>query len=309
MHVAQPALSRQIRALEDELGTPLLDRDRGVRLTDAGRTFYAQTCKILAQVDMAVASVREPPDRAGGELIVCNDWRLSGQFLPAAVAEFHRLFPRAEVTLRDLRYHDQLTALRAHKAHVGFVVRSVLGRREDLDTLLVLRTKLAIVVPARHPLGGRTALKLAELAHDTFVTFDEKEAPGYRAFVTQLCRISGFVPRFGKSATTIDGLFGRVAAGYGVALTVENGAPYNNPMLRVLATDIEPLELCAVWHRQEKSPLLHAFVDLLRQQSADPAANAVSDASAKASLSPRASASKARQKTAKPFHAPRPELS
>ena len=92
MRVAQPALSRQIRALEDELGTRLLDRHRGVRLTDAGRTFYTQTCKILAQVDIAIAAVREPPDRTGGELIVCNDWRISGHFLPAAVSEFHRQF-------------------------------------------------------------------------------------------------------------------------------------------------------------------------------------------------------------------------
>lgn len=269
MRVAQPALSRQIRALEDELGTRLLDRHRGVRLTDAGRTFYTQTCKILAQVDIAIATVREPPDRTGGELIVCNDWRISGRFLPAAVSEFHRQFPRAEVTLRDLRYHDQLTALRAHQAHVGFVVRSLIGRREDLESLLVLRTKMAVVLPAGHPLAGESGLKLADLAKDTWVTLDEKEAPGYRSFITQLCRISGFTPRFGKSATTIDGLFGRVAAGYGVALTVENGAPYNNPMLRVLTTDIEPLEICAVWHRKETSLLLRAFIALLREQSVE----------------------------------------
>lgn len=269
MRVAQPALSRQIRALEDELGTPLLDRHGGVRLTDAGRTFYAQTCKILAQVDIAIATVREPADRMGGELIVCNDWRLSGHFLPAAVSEFHRQFPRVELTLRDLKYHDQLTALRAHKAHVGFIVRSVIGRRDDLDTLLVLRTKIAIVIPSSHRLARESALDLADLSEDVWITLDEKEAPGYRTFITQLCRISGFSPRFGKSAMTVDGLFGRVAAGYGVALTIENGAPHNNPMLRVLTTDIEPLEICAVWHRKETSPLLHAFVALLRQQAGE----------------------------------------
>ena len=292
MRVAQPALSRQIRALEDELGTRLLDRHRGVRLTDAGRTFYTQTCKILAQVDIAIAAVREPPDRTGGELIVCNDWRISGHFLPAAVSEFHRQFPRAEVTLRDLRYHDQLTALRAHQAHVGFVVRSLIGRREDLESLLVLRTNMSVVVPSSHPLARETGLKLADLAKDTWVTLDEKEAPGYRTFITQLCRISGFSPRFGKSATTIDGLFGRVAAGYGVALTVEHGAPYNNPMLRVLTTDIEPLEICAVWHRKESSLLLRAFVALLRQQSGEinGAAANVSGANGESLTPPKTSA-------------------
>lgn len=272
MRVAQSALSRQIRALEDEVGVRLLERDRGVRLTDPGRTFYAHTCKILAQVDIAIATLRQPADRRGGELIVCNDWRLSGQFLPTVVAEFHQRFPGAELTLRDLRYPDQLAALRARQAHVGFVVRSVLGRRGNLETLLVLRTQLAVVLPARHPLANQGTLRLADLADETWVTLEEKEAPGYRAFLAQLCRLSGFSPHIGKSAATVDGLFGRVAAGYGVALAVETGAPRHHPMLRVLATDIAPLELCAVWHRHETSPLLHAFLDLLRQEKNELAA-------------------------------------
>ena len=273
MRVAQPALSRQIRALEDEVGTRLLERDGGVRLTGAGRTFYAHTCKILAQVDIAVATARAQVDRGGGELIVCNDWRLSGQFLPGAVAEFHREFPLADVTLRDLKFHDQLTALRTRKAHLGFVMRSVLGRRDDLETQLVLRTRIAAVLPARHALAGEAELRLAELADETWITLEEKEAPGYRAFITQICRISGFTPRFGKAATTAEGVFGRVAAGYGVAVSLENSAPKNNPLLRVLATDCEPLELCAVWHRKEESPLLHAFLDIVRRQSETPAPN------------------------------------
>lgn len=266
MRVAQPALSRQIRALEEEVGTRLLERDRGVRLTEAGRTFYAHTCKILAQVDIAVATARAAVNQGGGELIVCNDWRLSGQFLPEAVAEFHREFPQADVTLRDLRFHDQLSALRTRKAHLGFVMRSVIGRRDDLETQLVLRTRIAAVLPARHPLAGEADLRLSELADETWVTLEEKEAPGYRAFITQLCRISGFTPRFGKTASTVEGLFGRVAAGYGVAVTLESNAPKNHPMLRVLATDCEPLELCAVWHRKEDSPLLPAFLDIVRRQ-------------------------------------------
>ena len=100
------------------------------------------------------------------------------------------------------------------------------------------------------------------------MTLEEKEAPGYRAFVTQIARISGFAPKFGLAAATVEGLFGRVAMGYGVAISLENNAPYNNPLLRVVNTDIEPLELCAVWHRREKSPLLHAFLDVVRQEVA-----------------------------------------
>lgn len=264
LRVAQPALSRQIRALEEELGVRLFDRDRGVQMTDAGRIFFRQTVKILAQVEVAVAEVRAvTADNGMGELIVCNDWRLAGNFVPEVVADFHRQFPRAEVTLRDLRFHDQLAALRSRRAHLGFVVRSVLGRVGELETLLVLRTRLMLVLPARHPRARERTVRMADLAGEKWVTLDEKEAPGYRAFVTQLARLSGFVPKFGQAATAFEGLVARVAMGYGVALTLENLAPRQNRLVRVVASDIEPLELCAVWHRREKSPLLQGFLKIL----------------------------------------------
>lgn len=264
LRVAQPALSRQIRALEEELGVRLFDRDRGVQLTDAGRIFFRQTVKILAQVEVAVDEVRAvTPNNGMGELIVCNDWRLAGNFVPEVVADFHRQFPRAEVTLRDLRFHDQLAALRSRRAHLGFVVRSVLGRVGELETLLVLRTRLMLVLPARHPRARERTVRMADLADEKWVTLDEKEAPGYRAFVTQLARLSGFVPKFGQAATAFEGLVARVAMGYGVALTLENLAPRQNRLVRVVASDIEPLELCAVWHRREKSPLLQGFLKIL----------------------------------------------
>jgi DNA-binding transcriptional LysR family regulator len=106
LRVAQPALSRQIQALEAELGARLLDRNRvSVRLTDAGRTFYSHTCKVLAQVDMATAAVRDVIDGSGGKLIICNDWRLASEFVPVTVAKFQAKHPQTEVVLRDLNNH------------------------------------------------------------------------------------------------------------------------------------------------------------------------------------------------------------
>lgn len=267
VRIAQPALSRQIRALEAELGTPLFDRERGVRLTDAGRVFYTHACKILSQVDVAAAAALEAATGAGGELIVCSDWRVAGQFLPEAVAEFHRKFPRAEVTLRDLRFHDQLTALRSRRAHLGFVVRDVVRRARELETLFVLRSRLMVTLPYRHPRAQEDLLKVSDLAAENWVILDEKEAPGYRTYVHQLCRLSGFVPKIGHVAATHEGLVGRVASGFGVALALDLNAPHHNKLVRVRPLDVDPLELCAVWHRKETSPLLAAFVDIVREQA------------------------------------------
>ncbi len=266
LRVAQPALSRQIKALEDELGAQLLDRNRvRVQLTDAGRTFYAHTCKVLAEVDLAVAAVQEVTAGTGGELILCNDWRLGSDFVPATIAAFQAQHPRAEVTLRDLRLHEQLPALRARRAHLGFLVRDVPGARTDLESLLVLESNLVVVLSAKHRLAGASLVKLADLADDTWVMIDPEEAPDYRGFLIQLCRLRGFTPRFGRSADTLEGVLGRVASGYGVALTLEHTLPRPSPLLRFLPTDCAPIELCAVWHRLETSTLLRDYLAILRQ--------------------------------------------
>lgn len=270
LRVAQPALSRQIRALEEELGTTLFDRERMVRLTDAGRVFYTHTCKILAQVDIAAASAREAAGGASGELIICNDWRLGGQFVPEVVAEYHRRFPQVEVRLRDLRSQDQLAAIRSRRAHLGFAARAVLGRSRDLEILPIVRARVMAVVPARHPRASDGKVRLADLADESWVVIDEKEAPGYRAFLTQLCRLSGFTPEISQTATTPESLIGRVAAGYGVAIILEANAPHHNQLVRTLSLDVEPLELCAIWHRGETSRLLDAFLDLVRRSIAEP---------------------------------------
>ncbi len=266
LRVAQPALSRQIRALEEELGAQLFERNRvRVQLTDAGRTFYTQACRILAQVESAIAAVQEVSEGAAGELIIGNDWRLGGDTVSATVGEFQAKHPRAEVTLLDLRIHEQLTAVRTRRAHVGFVVRDLIGARNELESLTVLRSRLMAALPAKHPFAGRALVPLADLADETWLTLDEKIAPGYRPFLAQLCRLSGFTPQFGRSAGTIEGLFGRVASGYGVALALESGLPQRAPLLRFVPTDCEPLELCAVWHRQETSALLKSYLQVLRK--------------------------------------------
>jgi DNA-binding transcriptional LysR family regulator len=269
MHVAQPALSRQIQALEEELGTRLLDRNRvRVQLTDAGRSFYAHSCKILAQVDMAVATVREVTAGQGGELIICNDWRIASQFVPETLRTFKARYPHAEVVLRDLRNHEQLAALRAHRAHLGFVVQGGLIPPHDLASLFVSKSELLAVIPSGHPLAARRSIRLAELAEETWVGLDEKEAPGYRSYLAQICRLAGFTPHLGPSTSSIEGLLGRVASGYGIALAPDAVVQNRSPLLRFLPTDCAPLEFHAVWHRQEKSVLLQEYLEILRAQVA-----------------------------------------
>lgn len=275
LRVAQPALSRQIRDLETELGVRLLDRNRvRVQLTDAGRAFYAHACKILAQVDIAVASVQEAVAGTSGELIICNDWRLSNRFVLGAIAEFRRLFPRVEVTLRDLHFHEQLAALRSRRAHLGFVLAREFADNDELDSMHLLASELMVTVGAQHRLAGQNRVRIADLAGETWIITGAKESPGLREFITQICRISGFSPTFARPVQTIESVLARVATGYGVCLLPDFLTPAltRNPLVRVLHSDCAPIELRAVWHRSEDSRLLRQFLDILRRHVEESAA-------------------------------------
>ena len=269
LRVAQPALSRQVKALENELGVQLLERNRvRVQLTDAGRLFLGHVEKVLAQVDMAVAAVREVSSGLEGRLIVCTEWRLPVGLLPAAIAEFRRRFPRVEVDLRELPMVQHLAALRAGKAHLGFLPLGVLGAHHHLNYLPVLHSELSVIVPAQHPLARRSAVQLAQLKDESWLTAETHDT-GYRNFLTQTCRLAGFSPRFGKSTQTIEGLIGLAGAGFGVALLPEVMV-HDKALatIRVLRTDCDPIEIGAVWNVADDSKLLHNFIEILRQAAA-----------------------------------------
>lgn len=276
LHVAQPALSRQVRALEHELGVQLLNRNRvRVSLTDAGRTFYAHTCKVLAQVDIAVASVHETTAGDGGELIICNDWRLANSIVLGTIAEYREEHPRVEVTLRDLHLHQQLAALRSRQAHLGFVVNRELNHDDDLVSLPLFTSDLMIAVGANHRLAGLRNVRLADFAHETWLTTEPKDSPGLREFITQACRLSGFTPEFAVAAHNTEGLLARVATGYGVCLWPEflSATSSAHPLVRHLRSDCPPIELRAVWHQREDSKLLHQFLKILRRHVASAASS------------------------------------
>jgi DNA-binding transcriptional LysR family regulator len=269
LRVAQPALSCQIRNLEEEMGVQLLERNHArVQLTDAGRVFQAHVTKLLAQVDLAVTAAQASARGQNGELIVANDWRLPVDVLSEAILAFRARYPQVEISLAELRLHEQLPALRAGRIHLGFLPRDFIGARDDLELLPVLRSELVAVLPANHRLASHSALRLRELADEKWIWNSEQRAQGLRAFVVQTCRLAGFAPTFGKSAETLEGMLTLVGLGYGVLLLPRLVVPTNDAKLRILPTDCDIVEMCAIWRRDDPSQTLQHFVAILRERLA-----------------------------------------
>jgi DNA-binding transcriptional LysR family regulator len=266
LRVAQPALSRQVRDLEEEMGAKLFVRSPvRVELTDAGRVFLTHVQKLLTHVDLAVTAAQQAARGNDGRLVICNDWRLSIRLIPECVLAFRAEHPRVEIELADLPMHEQLEALSAGHIHLGFLPREFIGARDDMESLTVICSDYVVAMATGHPSAGRRHVRLAELADETWVGGRTDKAREYRNHLIQMCRLAGFSPTFGKAVSSLEAMLAHVASGYGIALLPGFVVPAGEHMVRFVPTDCEPLELCAVWRRDSPSVPLRRFLALVRK--------------------------------------------
>ncbi len=185
LRVAQPALSRQIQDLEEEVGFKLFERlSRGVKLSAAGRIFLEDARRILLQVDEAAArAARVARGQAGTLRIGFTENSSWHGIVPDALRRFRERQPDAELQLRPASNVDQFEAIRSGNVDAGFVFFMPRGD-EELDHLPVAMQLLELAVPKGHPLSKTKTLRLRDLVDVPFIWFPRREAPG---FYDRLC--------------------------------------------------------------------------------------------------------------------------
>ena len=196
VHVSQPALSRQIRLLEEQLGVALFDRiKQRIHLTEAGKFFLLKSRQLLCDAEM---SVQQTQEQFGGARRTLRLGFLS-PFLDDLVApvarEFQQRHPKSKVSLFDLPPRAQLDRLLAHELDAA-----ILANLDDRDAprfnvARLSKHRFVAVLPQDHPLALRKTIKLAELKTDHWVSLDNAFFPKRREFLMDACAQAGFVPR------------------------------------------------------------------------------------------------------------------
>ena len=217
LHIAQPALSQQVRQLEADLGLTLLERTtRRVALTPDGAAFLPHARQLLVSAQGVWRAAEELRVGARGRLRLGFVDSTAYEFVPSFLHRFRASWPEVEVELHTMSSDEQARALVAGAIDVG-VARTV-PVRPAVDADVLGHDRLLVAVPADHPLAGQRSAQLRRLRDETFVGFSRESSPSLHAEVRAL--MSSHDVRYDPAieATEYTTIVGLVAAGEGVAL-------------------------------------------------------------------------------------------
>lgn len=264
--MTQPPLSLSIRSLEDELGVQLFERTRRkVVLTHAGAALLKEASKLLERAAHAVELVRAADRGEYGRLAVGFMAASAYTLLPLLLRDFAAHFPDVRLELRELTLPQQFEALRRGDIHVGLVRPPVTDAELAAETLL--EERLLVALPSRHRLLARSRISVKQLRDQPLVMF--QRAPGLvlHDIVMRFCLEKGFTPRIAQEASQTHVVVGLVSGGIGIALVPESAQNIRmrGVTYRPLVEATPPVHSAIAWRRDDKSPVLAAFIDTTRQ--------------------------------------------
>ena len=269
--IAQPPLSQQIRALEDEVGARLLQRHpRGVALTAAGRAFLADAEAVLAGAAQAAARARRTARGEVGRIAV--GFTTSAPFHPLvarAIRSFRADRPDVSFVLEETGSAELLAGLRAERLDVAFV-RSGLAEAAGLAVHALLQEDMVVALPARHRLARRPRLTLRDLAPETFILYRRPDGRGLYDVIVSACTAAGFAPQVGQEAPRIVSTLNLVTAGLGITLVPASLSrlPLEGVVYRKLSgRPAVKVPLSVACRADERSAATTAFIALVREMA------------------------------------------
>ncbi|MDX3314306.1 LysR family transcriptional regulator [Streptomyces sp. NPDC054884] len=255
VHVAQPSLSQQIKALERELGADLFLRARGnITLTDAGEALLPLARRILADTETARYEVQELVQLRGGRVRLGATPSVCTGLLPDVLRAFHDRYPGIRLLIEEGGSHDLVRELARGALDLALVVLPLPSPSPALTTVELLREDLVVVSSpeATGPGQGRT-VRIADLEGERLVMF--RHGYDLRELTVAACRAEGFEPDFAVEGGEMDAVLGFVRAGLGVAVVPRMVAARSGRGLRVTPLARPGLHrTIALAHRSDVAP-------------------------------------------------------
>ena len=266
LNVAQPALSHQIRQLEEDLGTQLVERsNRRVRLTAAGEVLLARAARILDQVDQAARETTRVGQGETGSLVIGVVSTAVCSVLPELLRSFRREAPDIAIDIREMEPGEQVEALRRETIDIGLLFLSI--HDSAFDRRVISRERLIVALPTGHPAAAGERVRFSDLKTETFLIPRKQPVAGFHEVVLDALRSGGIPAPSLQPTRLLQTAVFLVAGQLGVALVPESFRRH----LRVrgcVYRDIDGppahADLIGLWRRDNMSPALRRLVHQLK---------------------------------------------
>ncbi len=278
LRVAQPALSRQIHDLEEELHVPLLKRTtRGVSLTEAGKVFASEAREVLARADEAVKSVRAVARGESGEVHLGYAPSPTAEILPRALHAFHNAAPGVRVVLHDNSSEEMLRGLREGTLNIALIVRPAEDSARDLSFEPLLTYPMCVAMAPRHALARQPSVSLQRLLTEKLVVYSRSEYVDYHALLKQIFAPVGRIPVVAEECDSGSSLIAAVEAQRGVAILPSVARCQAGPRLKLRPLRPAPEPLCVgfAYGPAAATPAARRLITTLRALQEAPAFRAL----------------------------------
>lgn len=271
LHVAQPALSKQIAQLEAELGCNLFERVKGrVRLSEAGRLYLEDVRRILRDVTQATERIQQVASGQIGTLRVgFRETAGRSPIVSRSLSAFRQAFPAVELRLQQMTSPAQCKALNAGELDAGFIYLSPEHDR-GLARVAVATDRFYLALHRAHVLANRDVIRLHDLEAESFLWLARSRNAYYSDTLLRTCIAGGLTPRIIQEVDSEATALNLVAVGMGASFIVAPGeeSPLPGVVFKEVVELNNVLTLALVWPENSRSPLTNKFVETVKNITA-----------------------------------------
>ncbi len=269
LHVSHPALSKQIKDLESELGVKLFERNTvNVWLTDAGRRFLEDARDILARAEAAVLVAR---DTKVDLLLLGSPGHFWASYLQDVLKVFRKSHPGTDIRIVDRLPWEQVAALNRGEIQLGFVSKRDLSKAKSVESEYLLKSEFGVILGADHPLATRRELRWEDIRNENIFVFGKGRPSRQMQDIRAMLPGVRFDKEKLKSVERIESMMTLLAAGQGITILPEVFAREKAGVLRYVPLrgggPTVHFAMWLMWRSGDTSKTLRGFIALMREET------------------------------------------
>jgi len=272
LRITQPALSRQMQALENEIGGKLLERESsGVKPTGIGHALVKSMMPLVENYDSAMAELRRQARGERSELRIGYLASAAQSVLTPALARLRKTQPDLKLKLHDMSPREQIAGLTAGELDIALIGQEGVVAANEFHSAKLRSLRVCVAVSDSDPLATKKNIALKDLKGRDFIGVDEDQVPGRNRWMTALCKTAGFKPRFALIVDGITKVLSEVVSESAVTLLPEYFLKSSHPGVTfVPINDAKATwDFIVLWQKGRASTSTRALVDALKQVAAE----------------------------------------